>query len=204
MIKKLDEELISICEDDTRYYGASQYWFRKKLHGLSGCGPATSALILRYMAEAFKEKCGALYEHKTPAIKEDFVGFMQDVREYVKPGVGGLTDPDFFTSATIEFAKTKGVELKTQNISRSLSAGVAFGFITRTIGEGYMPALLILRNPSRELDEFTWHWMGVTGYDDEKGTIFITTYGEEYELVFDAVWNQEKPYRANCVYFFPA
>ena len=203
MIKKLDVDLIAICEGDTKHYGASQYWFRKKLHGLSGCGPATSALILRYMAEKFGETCGALYEHEMPATKEDFTGFMQDVREYVKPGINGLTDHKFFGSATIEYAASKGVKLKMQNVSTSLSAGVAFGFVARAIGEGYMPALLILRNPNKALDEFTWHWMGITGYDDEKKTIFISTYGEEYEIVFEDVWNQNKPYRANCVYFFP-
>ena len=203
MIKKLDTELIHICEGDTRHYGASQYWFRKKIHGLSGCGPATAALILRYMAEAFSETCGALYEHEIPATKEDFTGFMQDVREFVKPGMGGLTDHKFFASSTIAFAQTRGVKLKMQNVSTSLSEGVAFGFIERAIGERYMPALLILRNPSKALGDFTWHWMGITGYDKEKKTIFISTYGEEYELDFEEVWNQKKPYRANCVYFFP-
>ncbi|MBT3318299.1 MAG: hypothetical protein HN948_03220 [Clostridia bacterium] len=203
MIKKLDTELIHICEGDTRYYGASQYWFKKKIHGLSGCGPATAALILRYMAEKFSDTCGALYEHEMPAAKEDFVNFMQDVREFVKPGIGGLTDHRFFASSTIAYAQSRGVKLRMQSVSASLSAGVAFGFITRAISEGYMPALLIMRNPSKALDEFTWHWMGITGYDDEKKTIYISTYGEEYELVFEDVWNQNKPYRANCVYFYP-
>ena len=198
MIKKLDTQLIHICEGDTRYYGASQYWFKKKIHGLSGCGPATSALILRYMAEKFNETCGALYEHEMPAAKEDFTGFMQDVREFVKPGIGGLTDHKFFASSTIAYAQSKGV-----SIVAFPELCITFGFITRAIGEGYMPALLIMRNPIKALDEFTWHWMAITGYDDGKKTIFISTYGEEYELVFEDVWNQNKPYRANCVYFYP-
>ena len=128
---------------------------------------------------------------------------MQDVREYVKPGAMGLTDHKYFAAATIEYAKTKGVELKSQVVSRSLSLGVAYGFIKRAVDEQYMPALLILRNPELELDEFTWHWMAVSGYDDKKETIFISTYGEEYELDFSKVWNQRKPYSASCVYFFP-
>ena len=204
MIKKLDAKLFSVCEGEKRHHGPSQYWFRKKIHGLSGCGPATSAVIMSYMAQAFPEKCAALYEHVKPAAKDDYTDFMQDVREYVKPGAMGLTDHRYFTEMTIEYARTKGVELKSQHISRSLSTGVAFGFITRAIDERYMPALLILRNPEPALDEFTWHWMAVTGYNDEKKTIFISTYGEEYELDFSKVWNQYKPYSASCVYFFPA
>jgi hypothetical protein len=202
MIKKLDTELIHICEGDTRHYGANQYWFKNKIHGLSGCGPSTAALILRYMAEAFAEKFGALYEHKMPSEKDDFVKFMQSVREFVKPGLTGLTNHLFFASATIAFALKKGVKLKMRNVSVHFSCGVAFGVIARAIDKRYMPALLIMRNPSPALEEFTWHWMAITGYDDEKKTIFVSTYGEEYELAFKDVWNQNEPYRANCVYFF--
>ncbi len=203
MIRKLDAELFSVCDGRKTHHGPSQYWFKKKMHGLSGCGPTTAAVILSYMSQAFPEKCSALYEHETPATKEDFTRFMQDVREYVKPGAMGLTDHKYFGAATIEYAKTKGVELKSQVVSRSLSLGVAYGFIKRAVDEQYMPALLILRNPELELDEFTWHWMAVSGYDDKKETIFISTYGEEYELDFSKVWNQRKPYSASCVYFFP-
>lgn len=203
MIKKLDAKLFHIYEGDTRHHGSNQYWFRKKLHGISGCGPATSALILSYMAQAFPGECSTLYEHDKPVNKDDFIGFMQEVREFVKPGLSGLTDHDFFAKATVEFAKTKGVDLRRQNISTSLSRGIAFGFIRKAIEEGYMPALLILRNPEPELSDFTWHWMAITGYDDVKRTIFISTYGQEYELEFKKVWNQSRSYSANCVYFFP-
>ena len=203
MIRKLNAELFSVYDGRKAHHGANQYWFRKKIHGLSGCGPATSAVILSYMAQAFPEECSALYEHSTPAKRDEFTKFMQDVREYVKPGAMGLTDYKYFAEATIEYAKTKGVALKWQVVSKELSSGVAFGFIKRAVDERYMPALLILRNPEPELDEFTWHWMAVTGYDDEKNTVFISTYGEEYELDFEKVWNQQKPYSASCVYFFP-
>lgn len=202
MIKKLDEKHFYISDGETKHYGSSQYWFKRKLHGLSGCAPATSALILSYMAQVFP-KCTALYEHDKPVRKDDFVDFMQEVREYVKPGIKGLTDHKFFAKATLEFAKSRGVNLKRQNVSTSLNKGIAYGFVRKAIEEGYMPALLILRNPEKELRQFAWHWMAVTGYDDVKGTIFVSTYGKEYELDFEKVWNQSKPYRANCVYFFP-
>ena len=41
----------------------------------------------------------------------------------------GLQDYRYFASATVEYAKTKGVALKSQVVTRSLSQGVAFGFI---------------------------------------------------------------------------
>jgi hypothetical protein len=78
-----------------------------------------------------------------------------------------------------------------------------FEEIKKAIDEALMPALLILRNPSEELDDFTWHWMAVTGYDDVKGSVYVSTYAKEYELVFERVWVQYKPYQADIVILYP-
>jgi hypothetical protein len=43
-------------------------------------------------------------------------------------------------------------------------AGLASAGFERTIGQGYMPALMILRNPHREIDDFTWHWIADDSY----------------------------------------
>ncbi len=202
MIKRIDSSLIDIIEGKKIYYGADQAWFKKKAHKKSGCGPAVAALITMYMAAVFPEKCAELYKFGWPAKKEDFIKHMVNVREFVKPGPFGLTNPKYFASATKEFAKSKNVDLISQIISRSLSVGVAFGFIKKAIDENYMPALMILRNPAQEISDFTWHWMAVTGYDDEKQMIIVSTYGKKYELDFKKVWNQNKPYKTDCLYFY--
>lgn len=203
MRKTIDTGAINIVDGSAVHYGADQHWFRKTMHAKSGCGPVTAALITMYMAAVFEENCAALYAYGFPANKDDFVVHMADVREYVKPGFMGLTDENYFAKSTADYAKSKGVLIKSQKISKSLSVGVAWGFIKKVIDEKYMPALLILRNPSYELADFTWHWMAVTGYDDEKRTILISTYAKEYEIKFDQVWNQREPYKTACVYFYP-
>lgn len=202
MKKTVDLEAISIIENDLRHYGADQHWFRNKLHGMSGCGPTTAALITMYMAVSFAP-CAALYPYGQPVKKDDFITHMSEVREYVRPGAMGLTDASFFASSTREFAKSKGVELKSEILSRSLGHTEAFEAIKIAIDKKLMPALLILRNPSIELDDFTWHWMAVTGYDDEQGSIFVSTYSKEFELVFERVWIQRKPYQADLVILYP-
>lgn len=203
MKKKLDLNKINIFDNDTKYYGADQQWFKKRTHAISGCGPTTAALITMYMAAVFPKNCNALYPNEFPAKKDDFIAHMSDVREYVKPSLMGLTNILFFKSSTVAFAKSKGVSIRAQQISPKLNVGIAYGFIKQAINEKYMPALLILRNPSKELAEFTWHWMAVTGYDNDKNTIFISTHGKESELAFELVWNQQKKYKTNCVYFYP-
>lgn len=203
MKRKIDSKLFDVYDKSVCYYGADQHWYRKKAYRVNGCGPTTAALITRYMAGAFSEKCAALYPYKLPANKQEFIKHMEDVRTFVKPGLFGLTDSNYFIKAICDFAQSRSVKLKSQNIFTSHSEGVAFGFIIRAINEGYMPALLILRNPSKALKDFTWHWLAITGYDDEKRTVYVTSNAKEYELNFRSVWNQQKPYRTNCVYFFP-
>lgn len=202
MKKTLDLEAITIMEDDIRHFGPDQHWYKNRLHGLSGCGPTTAALITMYMSAAFPS-CSALYGYGAPAVKDEFVMHMDSVREYVRPGAMGLTDAAYFASSTSEFAKTKGVTLSSRILSRDADYETAFEEIKKAVDERLMPALLILRNPSKELDDFTWHWMAVTGYDDEKTTVFVSTYAKEYELEFQRVWVQYKPYHADVVIFYP-
>lgn len=203
MIKTIDKKIIMIDNGGTPVIAGNQKWFRKISHSLSGCGPTTAALILMYMATVFPDKCRAAYPYELPTKREDFVAYMASVREYVKPGLQGLTDDGFFASSTVAFAKKNGVGLAFNLVSSGLSVGVAYGYIKKALDEGYLPALLILRNPAKELDDLTWHWMVVTGYDDQKRSVFIATNGEEHELLVDRVWQQRKPYKSACVYFYP-
>jgi hypothetical protein len=203
MIKKIDSKLISVNNNGVAVIAADQQWFRTLFHSISGCGPTTASVILMYMASVFPDQCRGAYPYELPAKKEDFVPFMEAVREYVKPGLHGLTDDGFFAEQTAAFAKKLGVPLAYNRVMSSLTVGVAYGYIKKAVDEGYLPALLILRNPARELDDFTWHWMVITGYDDEKRTVFIATNGSESELSFDLIWHQKNPYKSACVYFYP-
>jgi len=198
-----DTRLIRIADDTKEYYGADQEWFSLRRHRLSGCGPTTAAMITMYMAGAFPQACTNLYGCALPAQKSDFAAHMAQVREYVKPGPMGLTDPKEFARGVLAFAEDHGAVLLAQQISSTLSAGVAFGFFKQALLHGYMPALLLLRNPSPELEELTWHWMAVTGCDDEKRTLTISTYGKREQISFDHAWIQHKPYRAAGMYFYP-
>lgn len=202
MKKTIDLSLINIWEDKAVYYGADQHWFKNKLHGMSGCGPTTSAMITMYMAAAFPS-CSKLYGYGSPVQKSEFVSHMSEVREFVKPGAMGLTDAGYFASSTIDFAKDRGVSLQSAILSNDLESRDAFDKVKNATDDGLMPALLILRNPSVELDDFTWHWMAVTGYDEENDTIFVSTYAREYEIIFARAWVQYKPYHADVVIFSP-
>jgi hypothetical protein len=203
MKQTLDRQTVQIYDNDTAYFGADQLWFPKKWHSVSGCGPATAALITMYMARVFSDTCAPLYPYSLPAAKADFTAHMSEVRRFVTPGLMGLKSTAAFAKGTAAFAKARGVNLVPLVVKRDLNMINAFGFIQKAIEQQYMPALLILKNPSRALRDFYWHWMAVTGCDADKKSVYVSTYGKEFELPFELVWQQQKPYEAGCVYFYP-
>ncbi len=155
-----------------------------------------------YMAAVFPV-CVPLYRYRLPACRSEFAAHMSEVREYVRPGFMGLTDAGYFVSSTSEFASSRGVALGSVLIQPESTADEAYGQIKKAIDKRYLPALLILKNPSPEIDDFTWHWMAITGYDDDGQSIYISTYAKEYSLEFSRVWIQDLPYHADVVYFVP-
>lgn len=203
MKQTIERQKVLIYDGNTEYFGADQQWFPKRWDSVSGCGPTTAALITMYMAQAFADTCAPLYPHPFPAAKADFTAHMIEVREFVKPGLMGLKSPSAFASGTVAFAKSRGVNIVSQVVQRSLNMQNAFGFIQKALEQMYMPALLILKNPSVELLDFHWHWMAVTGCDPDKKSVCVSTYGKEFELPFELVWQQQKPCEAGCVYFYP-
>ncbi len=180
-------ELTCVYDNEKLHLGGDQHWYKAKFHSLSGCGPTTAATILVYLAENF-ECCRNLYAYKFSAKKEDFIRHMDEVRDYVKPGINGLTSKTYFACELRRFAQTRDIQIKTKLINKNFNVDEAYEKIKVSIDKGFPLALLILRNPEPSLEELTWHWMVVIGYKDEN-KILVSTWGKIYELSFKKVWN---------------
>ncbi len=195
-------ELSCIMDDEKKHFGGDQHWYKAKWHSVSGCGPTVAATILAHLAE-YKESCRALYKYNFPLQKEEFVRHMGEVREFVKPGINGLTSKTYFACEVKRFAESRGVNLKTDLVSKKIDADKAYERVKHSIDKGLPLALLILKNPEPEIEEFTWHWMVVIGYKEEKRQIVMTTWGKIFDLDFDKVWNQSGRYSSGLVCIIP-
>ncbi len=179
------------------HFSGDQHWYKAKWHSLSGCGPTAAATILAHIAEHAKG-CRPLYSYDFPLKKTDFIKHMGEVREYVKPGINGLTSKTYFACEVRRFAESRNVTISTKLINKNYSTQEAFEKIKQSINNGFPLALLILRNPNRELEEFTWHWMVIIGYKDDN-KIIMTTWDKIFDLDFDKVWNHTKKNSAGLV-----
>lgn len=194
----LEEIKFSIYDSETAYYGGSQYWFPKKLHQLSGCGPVAAANITVYLSQAFPDKYRTLYPFQGNLNKKDFIEHMVEVRKYVIPGLRGLTSVQQFAGNTLTFAKQKGISLVPHLLEDdTVSMMDAVEYISRALAQRLPVAILVLTHPVKELEDYVWHWMTITHLrlDETNNVYYITTstYGERHEINFDLLWNHRRP-----------
>lgn len=200
MNNKNEIKTIEIYDGDSVFYGANQYWYKKKLSAISGCGPTTASVAMAYLA-AQNDACRNLYPYDMPFKKDEFLDYMEDVRLAIKPKFGPMTDPDDFCQKCVDYAKDKSVDISYEVMDKSQTTDEVFEKIAQLVDNGILPALLILRNPHKEIDEYTWHWMTVTGYVRDKKELIIATYGTRVKMDFTKAWNNNRPYVTDVVWF---
>jgi hypothetical protein len=193
----LEEILLNIYDNDKLSYGGNQYWFPKKLHQLSGCGPIAAANITAYLSQSFPDKFKELYPFEGAINKKEFLEHMIEVRKYVVPGWRGLTSVHKFVDNTLAFAKQKGVCLEPHILDDdSVNIVEAVQFISQALQQKLPIAILVLTHPAKELEEYVWHWMTITHlrFVPNENTYYITTstYGERHEVNFNLLWNNRR------------
>jgi hypothetical protein len=194
---RLEDIQLSIYDSDIAYYGGSQYWFPKKTHQLSGCGPVAAANITAYLSKRFPDKFYNLYPYKEGLNKKDFIDHMIEIRKYVKPGLFGLTSVDQFSENVLSFSQKRGVSLKSHIFDENTaSIQEAVNFISQALFQGFPVAILVLTHPLKEFEDYAWHWMTITclklDSKNNKYHITVSTYGERCEINFDKLWNHRR------------
>lgn len=195
---QLEEIQLPIYDSEIWHYGGNQYWFPKKLHQLSGCGPVAAANITAYLSQAFPDRFKTLYAHEGKLNRSDFVEHMIDVRKYVIPGIRGLTSVHQFVDNTIAFARDRGVVLNPYILDdENANIQDAVYYITEALRKRLPVAILILTHPVKELEDYVWHWMTITHlrFNNIDNTYYITasTYGERKEINLELLWNHRRP-----------
>jgi hypothetical protein len=193
-----EEINLSVYDSEVMYFGGSQYWFAKKAHQLSGCGPVAAANITAYLAQTFPDKYGDLYSYKGVFNRTDFTEHMTEIRKFVKPGIFGLTCVHKFSDGVLSFAETKGVSLTPHILDKNdASMNDAIDFMCTALSQKLPVAILILKHPVKEFEDYAWHWMTITRLrlkqENDKYFISVSTYGEHHEIDLDLLWNTRGP-----------
>jgi len=150
-------------------FGLNQEWYPSKWQRLAGCGPTAASSLIYY---AFSNN---LTLKKDTAIK-----LMEDVWNYVTPGMGGVYKRSMFTSGLERYFDINKITSNIQSIEITkskktrLSLKDTIDFIDNGLNMNSPIAFLNLDNGDEEkLDE--WHWVVISGIDihESHSQVFI-------------------------------
>ncbi len=172
----------------SRYgYGGSQYWFKNRWSRLAGCAAVSATNLIAFhgfgtQPDRMDGTCPVYEEAHYIELQERMFGYM-------RPGMRGFPYIEVYEQKFLEYANTCGLTLDSEIYRGWKHSKEAFHFVQASIHENNPLAMLILTHRAAELEEDTWHWMTVTGYEtaneedaetgpDPMGRILISNYGK--------------------------
>lgn len=184
-------------------YGGNQEWFPGDFQRLAGCGSVTGSNMAAIYALSH-EGWDALYpiENGHDAVEyEQYLNLMQSMYRYMKPGFMGYPLIGRFAKDFKRYAADRGIFLSSEQLFLPKSKEQALDFILPALKEDHPVAFLILRHPAYELREDNWHWVTITGFDEEEEKLIWSNCGEREEINWNMLFDTEKKYYAGIVKF---
>lgn len=184
-------------------YGGNQEWFPGDFQRLAGCGSVTGSNIAAIYAMS-KEEYRVLYElqdHMDEREQTQYLKLMQTMYTYMKPGFMGYPLIGRFAKDFKRYASNRGITLKSEQLFLPKSKQQALDFILPSIRNGDPVAFLILRHPAYELREDNWHWVTITGFDEEEEKLIWSNCGEREEIDWNMLFDAHKKYYVGIVKF---
>lgn len=148
---------------DKKYYGGNQEWFSSIFQRKAGCGPVSASNVI-------------MYESKKHYSKEEFIKLMEDMWNYITPGMMGLNKVEYYNDGFSKYIKDNNIKLKESNILKIAknkeerpSIKELFEFINKAIELDHPVAFLNLDNGKEKVLD-SWHWVTIVGieYKDEE------------------------------------
>lgn len=182
-------------------YGGNQEWFSGSFQRLAGCGSVTGSNMAAIYA-ASRPEMRALYhpEYEAEAY-ESYLKLMEDMYDYMKPGFMGYPLIGRFAKDFKAYAADRGVMLQSDELFLPKEKKQILDFIFKGILDGHPVAFLILRHPAKELREDNWHWVTITGFDEEKEQLIWSNCGEREEIDWNMLLDTGSKYYVGIVRF---
>ncbi|MDO4615528.1 MAG: hypothetical protein Q4B15_07850 [Lachnospiraceae bacterium] len=179
-------------------YGGSQYWFRNKWSRLAGCASVSATNLIAF--HGFGTQPDSM-DGDIPVYEEEhYIELQNRMFGYMRPGMRGFPYIEVYEQKFLEYASTCGLQLNSEIYRGWKQAEDAFRYVQTAINENNPMAMLILTHRAAEIEEDTWHWMTITGYEtageealdgDRLGRVLISNYGKRQwmraSVLFEAV-----------------
>ena len=187
----------NVIDDEAHYYGGSQEWYAQKWHSDAGCA-ATAASNLAAFYHLGIQPLADTKQANTYS-KADFRKLMDLMFGYMTPHFLGFPNYRKFARRFVRFAKHQNCEVVAHLLGKWKSSAEAITFINDGLNSGNPVALLVLTHQDKQFDENTWHWMTITGMEDDK--VILSNYGHRESYSADNLFQSSRKNRVRLIWF---
>ena len=100
--------------------------------------------------------------------KADYKKFSKQMKPYLKPRIEGVSDLQIFVDGYQKYLTDQG---ESRLSMKALSSYEPFDKLKAAVVEQINLELplpfLVLQHKNKKLDDYSWHWFWITGYDDK-------------------------------------
>jgi hypothetical protein len=106
-------KLLEIIDEATSqtYFGGWQEWYGAWWKRMSGCGPTVASTILSYMK---RSGCGD--NDGCPVPRSEFCAFMDDVWQFVTPGVMGIPSTEALMKGAASYIRERRLDIRLEEL----------------------------------------------------------------------------------------
>ena len=177
-------------------YGGNPEWFPGTFQRRAGCGSVTGTNIA-VCEGLFSEEV----ENSESIPHESYLELMEGMYQYMTPGFMGYPLIGKFKKDFLSFASDRGKKLKARSMFLPRNRQDCLDFIKEGLYHGHPTALLIWRHSRKEFREDNWHWVTITGYDEEREILIWSNCGEREEIPVKVLLDDSARYYIGLVRF---
>lgn len=171
-------ELFNITDGINTWSGADQEWYQNNWRAKAGCGTTTAAHLISYLSEIHVDYKDLYLAHSRK--RDDFLNFMNELWDYVTPGLKGLNTITKFVHGVRAYAIEKGVTLSFHklNITRKKTdrptIDQCITFLQSAMKSDRPVAFLNLSSGTIK-DLESWHWVTIIAFEEQPNGIILCT-----------------------------
>ena len=175
---------------DNYYYGGNQDWYNSYIKRLAGCGPTTASTI-------------TMYELNKNYSKKEFIKLMNDLWNYITPGMMGVDSVEKYQKGYDKYLKDNKLDIsksKVLYLDNSTIIDIE-NYLTEALNSNHPVAFLNLNNGSeKEID--SWHWTTIVSLEKISNNLFVEVCDEGYLKRINLSSWLETSGRGSFIYYY--
>ncbi len=184
-------------------YGFNQDIFPDLTIRLGGCAAITACESCIFM-DLYQGTQNLYPFDKSRISSADYIRFVRMMKPYLRPRMSGIDRLEIYTEGLDRYLSDRGnTQLTMSHFSGEETAQDAREVIRRQIDRGFLIPCLLLLHQNKLLEDYSWHWFLLTGYEAYAGKFLVkvVSYGTWCWIDLDFLWQTGHTRKGGLVLF---